>query len=213
MPFSFHASFLITLSNRLATILRMNVEPRNQLRQLFSWWHFLSSRPLSICSNECSLDFTRLHACRVNTDEEPEEPKLTVLTKQHKNAIRAIRKVCIYSRATLAHKSYIRSSFSFVFFFFPLLTDQVFRRSQEIQRSPQTVRCERRHWTVFCWPRWSTCSNKELTSEVIQSTFVRFTHDFISCTRTSDCFFLSSSFFFFFFIRILLFTTNTQITL
>lgn len=29
-------------------------------------------------------------------DDEPEEPKLTVLTKQHKNAIRSLRKVRTY---------------------------------------------------------------------------------------------------------------------
>lgn len=81
-----------------------------------------------------------------DSDEEPEEPKLTVLTKQHKDAIRAIRKVGVIwleeRTRTRAQDQMSLTVFSCLFapFLLPLpclaWTDQVLRCTKKVQRSP-----------------------------------------------------------------------------
>ena len=93
-------------------------------------------------------------------DEEAEEPKLTVLTKQHKNAIRSIRKV--KRKPENAHFDDGFHSFSF---FVP--PDQVLRCQTKIQRGSETIRCKGRHRTIQCWTCRSAGSDQKRTDEVI----------------------------------------------
>lgn len=78
------------------------------------------------------INFKKLFDLLINVlfdycpDDEPDEPRLTVLTKQHKNAIRSLRKV---------GKLFFEKCITYLM----SILDQIFCCKKKVQRSTQTI--------------------------------------------------------------------------